>query len=222
MSITAPGTPKLKQLLICCVLLMFLLPIVGVFSDTLLHDQVYATLSVVSALLAIAMLIVMFKQYRQPQSALRVYFDRQNTSPRKVTLYCIIGIPVFFQLAFAKGLPVLLHSIISKPAIAFAVVEEQRFGYYNRGCNGGLYIQGYRYWYNNFICDISKEDWDALKPGDTLVLRGYKSLLGFDYQQYRVLNHDLMNRFIASSIRANQPVTQKEAQEYILQNQLGR
>ncbi|PQJ50434.1 hypothetical protein BTO01_26245 [Vibrio jasicida] len=100
-------------------------------------------------------------------------------------LYIIITL--FLKNITSKGLPVMTHHLISDEAIILNSVKETRHGYKNKGSDGCVYINGYRFWYNNFICGLTEEDWYEVKPDDVLVLKGSKSAIGFSYQGYKAL-----------------------------------
>ncbi|MGS0682363.1 hypothetical protein ACVBIL_14510 [Shewanella sp. 125m-7] len=225
-NIFAPKTTKLQKLLGYIFMLLLALMLVAVFSNTLVNDEVYEQLSLVAAVLSVLLLVAMFWGLKQKNSWLRVNLDNQPRSPVKIILSVTIGIPILLHFSLAKGLPVLLHILLADKAIMIATIDDKHFGFYSRSCDGGLYLRGYRFWGNDYICGISKQDWDSYQSGDKLALYGDKSLMGFTYQKYTLLTDELLQQIIAQSaalraeaITGKKPMNLEQARKFISQGQ---
>ncbi|MEZ9595902.1 hypothetical protein AB4298_14800 [Shewanella sp. 10N.261.52.F9] len=221
-NIFAPKTTRTQKVLGYFFMLLLALMMVAVFSDTLVNDVLYEPLSFFAASLSVLLLFALFWGLRQKNSWLRVNLDNQPRSPIKVILSVTIGIPILLHFSIAKGLPVLLHSFVADKAVVIATIDDKRFGYYSRTCDGGLYLQGYRFWGNDYICGISKQDWDSYQSGDKLALYGENSLFGFTYQKYTLLTDELLQQIIAQSaalraqaITSNKGMNLEQARKFI-------
>ena len=219
MSIYAPGTPTYKKVIGYIGMALLALSLVGVLTSTLINDQLYAILSIGAGLLSAVIVIVMLWSMRDEQSALSLHIKEMRYKRWKAVLCIVITIPVFFQISLAKGLPVVIHHIISDDAIILSSVKETRHGYKNKGPDGCVYINGYRFWYNNFICGIGEQDWNELKPNDVLVLKGTKSAVGFSNQGYKKLTSTLLQQVIAERLRQKgfKELTLEEARAFVSQ-----
>ncbi|WP_299803200.1 hypothetical protein [uncultured Shewanella sp.] len=221
-NIFAPKTTKTQKVLGYFFMLLLALMMIAVFSNTLVNDVLYERLSLFAATLSLLLLIALFWGLKQKNSWIRVNLDNQPRSPIKVILSVTIGIPILLHFALAKGLPVLLHSFTADKAVVIATIDDKRFGYYSRTCDGGLYLGGYRFWGNDYICGIKKEDWDSYQSGDKLALYGDKSLFGFTYQKYTLLTNELLQQIIAQSaalraeaITGKKPMSLEQARKFI-------
>lgn len=219
MSIYAPGTPTYKKVIGYIGMALLALSLVGVLTSTLINDQLYAILSIGAGLLSAVIVILMLRSMRDEQSALSLHIKEMRHKRWKSILCIVIVIPVFFQMSLAKGLPVVIHHVISDKAIIFNSVKETRHSYKNKGPDGCVYINGYRFWYNNFICGLTEDDWYEVKPDDVLVLKGSKSAIGFSYQGYKKLASSLLQQTIAERLRQQgyKALTLEEAQALVSQ-----
>ncbi|ABV88143.1 hypothetical protein [Shewanella pealeana] len=225
-NIFAPKTTRTQKVLGYFFMLLLALMMIAVFSNTLVNDEIYEPLSLFAAVLSVVLLVAMFWGLKQKNSWLRVNLDNQPRSPVKVILSVTIGIPILLHFSLAKGLPVLLHILLADKAIMIATIDDKRFGYYSRTCDGGLYLGGYSFWGNDYICGIKKEDWDSYQSGDKLALYGDKSILGFTYQKYTLLTDELLQQMIAQSaalkaeaITGKKPMSLEQARKFISQGQ---
>ncbi|ABZ77481.1 hypothetical protein Shal_2932 [Shewanella halifaxensis HAW-EB4] len=221
-NIFAPKNTKLQKLLAYIFMLLLALMLVAVFSSTLVDDEIYEQISLFSAVLSVVLLVGMFWGLKQKNSWLRAHLDNQPRHPLKVILSMVIGLPLLLHFSLAKGLPVLLHTLLAEKAVIVATIDDKRFGYYSRTCDGGLYLGGYRFWGNDYICGIKKEDWDSYQSGDKLALYGDKSILGFTYQKYTLLTDELLQQIIAQSaalraqaITGNKGMSLEQARRFI-------
>ncbi|GIU38114.1 hypothetical protein L2719_07225 [Shewanella schlegeliana] len=221
-NIFAPKTTRTQKVLAYISMLLLALMLVAVFSNTLVNDEVYEQLSLFAAVLSLLLLIAMFWSLKQKHSWLRIKLDNPPRSPIKVILSVTIAIPILLHFSLAKGLPVVIHTLLADKAVVVATIDDKRFGYYSRTCDGGLYLQGYRFWGNDYICGISKQDWDSYQSGDKLVLYGDKSLMGFTYQKYTQLTDELLQQIIAESaalraqaITSNEAMSLEQARKFI-------
>ena len=219
MSIYAPGTPTYKKVIGYIGMALLALSLVGVLTSTLINDQLYAILSIGAGLLSAVIVILMLRSMRDEQSALSLHIKEMRHKRWKSILCIVIVIPVFFQMSLAKGLPVVIHHVISDKAIILNSVKETRHSYKNKGPDGCVYINGYRFWYNNFICGLTEDDWYEVKPDDVLVLKGSKSAIGFSYQGYKKLASSLLQQTIAERLRQQgyKALTLEEAQALVSQ-----
>ncbi|MCG9730875.1 hypothetical protein L1D44_13655 [Shewanella sp. Isolate13] len=198
-NIFAPKTTRTQKVLGYFFMLLLALMMVAVFSNTLVNDVIYERLSLLAAALSLLLLIALFWGLKQKNSWIRVNLDNQARSPLKVIFSVTIGLPIILHFSLAKGLPVVLHTFTADKAVVIATIDDKRFGYYSRTCDGGLYLEGYRFWGNDYICGISKQDWDSYQAGDKLALYGNKSRIGFTYQKYTLLTDELLQQIIAQS-----------------------
>lgn len=219
MSIYAPGTPTYKKVLGYIVMVLMIFLLVGVMTSTLINDQLYAILSIGAGLISAVIVILMLWLMRDEQSELSLHIKEMRHKRWKAILCIVIVIPLFLQISLAKGLPVVIHHLISDEAIILNSVKETRHGYKNKGPDGCVYINGYRFWYNNFICGLTEEDWYEVKPDDVLVLKGAKSAIGFSYQGYKKLTSSLLQQTIAERLKQQgyKALTLKEAQALVSQ-----
>ncbi|ODS11139.1 hypothetical protein VSF3289_01404 [Vibrio scophthalmi] len=219
MSIYAPGTPTYKKVIGYVGMALLALSLVGVLTSTLINDQLYAILSIGAALISAVIVILMLWLMRDEQSELSLHIKEMRHKRWKAILCIVIVIPLFLQISLAKGLPVVIHHLISDEAIILNSVKETRHGYKNKGPDGCVYINGYRFWYNNFICGLTEEDWYEVKPDDVLVLKGSKSAIGFSYQGYKKLTSSLLQQTIAERLKQQgyKALTLKEAQALVSQ-----
>ncbi|MGF1908432.1 hypothetical protein L4C38_03205 [Vibrio kasasachensis] len=219
MSIYVPGTPTYKKVLGYIGMALLALSLVGVFTSTLINNQLYAILSISIGLISVVMVAVTLWLMRDKQSTLSLHIKEMHYKQWKVVLCVVIAIPVFLQVSLAKGLPVVIHLLIADNAIILSSVKDTRHSYRNRGPDGCVYINGYHFWYNNFICGMSEEDWNELKPDDVLVLKGSKSAIGFSYQGYKKLTSPLLQQVIAERLRQKgfKELTLEEARAFVSQ-----
>ncbi|MDC8830006.1 hypothetical protein [Alteromonas gilva] len=111
---------------------------------------------------------------------------RPMTVNSRRRLYGALGgaliVAIFVALATFRGAPVALHLYVmnSKPASQQVTISALPQRYRRKHCNGKIYLQEYDGQFFNYVCQItSRTQWQSLRPGQKVLLRGSRSSLGF-------------------------------------------
>lgn len=158
---------------------------VGLYNSTLLNEDVMD----VTVIAAITVWIGLFPYALNPM--LRKYDrDTEITKPKRrrirrfqIVLGFVFIVPFFVYLAIGRGLPILGHYLLSSHGEMTVTIKGKGDFYHRRHCNGSLWVER-SYFMNNGFCLEDEVRWKGVKPGDTLIIRGRKSPLGFSYSPY--------------------------------------
>jgi len=126
------------------------------------------------------------KLFLSAKSEIQKKSDSEKPKPNYIGASIIVVFTFcYVYLSMMKGVPAALHALTSKEGSLVVTVDFKASRYSGSKCKGGIYLKGYNYFLNNKICGIGKETWDILRPGDSLILFGSKSLFGFRHTKYK-------------------------------------
>ncbi|MDG9922217.1 MULTISPECIES: hypothetical protein [unclassified Pseudomonas] len=178
---TIPARPKLTQLWFFYPLFVVApLALLGLFERLLVDQDRYVDLLFASLLLIAATLLLMLLALHGQRSYLWHHLHSRHKSKTKFVLSHLFLLLLLAPPGMALGIPSLLHLFGSEPAQQVVTITGKAPGYDSRrGCDGTLYIAEYRHFLNDNVCGVPQDLWAAARPGDTLLLDGERSLLGF-------------------------------------------
>lgn len=164
---------------------IFMLSGVGLYNSTFLNEGVMD----VTVIAAITVWIGLFPYALNPM--LRKYDrDTEITKPKRrrirrfqMVLGFVFIVPFFVYLAIGRGLPILGHYLLSSRGEMTVTIKGKGDYYRGSRCRGPLWVKGH-YFMNNRFCLEDEGRWKGVKPGDTLIIKGRKSPLGFSYSPY--------------------------------------
>ena len=116
--------------------------------------------------------------------------ERQKQS--KVTFFFVIliSIPLFSVMFFVEGAPAIIHKLTAEPGELVVQVKRREGLHTEFESDACVKLHGYSNIFNNQICGLHSEDWDAVRPGDKIRLLGQRSFVAFSYEQYQLLDRD--------------------------------
>lgn len=158
--------------------ILLLLPYLA--QPLLVEPARYLELLFASLLLIAATLLLMLLALHQQRTYLWRYLQQSGKSKTGHVLSHMAALLLFAPPAFALGIPSLLHLFASDSAQQELRVQAKAASYYSaHACNGRIYLTEYRQLFNDSLCDLPPELWEAARPGDYLLVDGERSLLGF-------------------------------------------
>lgn len=155
------------------------LALLGLLNPLLVKPDSYVNLLFTSLPLIAASLLLILLALHDQRSYLWHHLHSQRKSKTKFVLSYMCLLLLLAPPGLALGVPSLLHLFGAEPAQELVTITNRGAGYDSRGCDGALYIAEYHHFLNDRVCGIPHDLWDAAAPGDTLLLDGERSLLGF-------------------------------------------
>lgn len=156
------------------------LALLGILDPLLVDPDSYVSLLFASLLLIAASLLLILLALHDQRSYLWHHLHSQRKSKTKFVLAHLCLLLLLAPPGLALGMPRLLHLFGSASAQQLVTVTGKQDSYeVRRGCDGKLYIAEYSHFLNDSVCGVPHDLWAAANPGDTLLLDGERSLLGF-------------------------------------------
>ena len=156
------------------------LTLLGLFQPLLVDQDRYVDLLFASLLLIAVTMLLMLLALHGQRSYLWHHLHSQHKSKTKYVLSHLFLLLLLVPPGLAMGVPSLLHLFGSEPAQQEVTITGKQAGYESRrGCDGKLYIAEYNHFLNNSVCGIPQDLWAVASKGDTMLLEGERSLLGF-------------------------------------------
>lgn len=128
-------------------------------------------------------LLSLYALYK-PNSKMRKRVEQQGNSVFFTTISLLIMIPLLTIITLQKSIIVPLHLITKSPSEMTVEVEKSIS---IRGCRNGVKLLGYKNFMNGMVCGLRKDTLSKLRNGDILVLKGEKSVFGFTYDAYMLI-----------------------------------
>jgi hypothetical protein len=125
-------------------------------------------------------LLSLYTLYK-PNSKMRKQIEEQGNSVFLTTISFLIMIPLLTIITLQKSIIVPLHIMTKSPSKMTVEIETSIS---TRGCRGGVKLLGYKKFMNGRVCGLRKDTLSKIRKGDRLVLKGEKSLFGFTYDAY--------------------------------------
>ncbi|MCH1923604.1 hypothetical protein L9G74_04560 [Shewanella sp. C32] len=184
-AIFRPGTHIVAKVFACIFMVILFASLISIFVNVLIDTWLVEALYWVAGGLSLIMILVVTialcisRDYRE-RSRLQV------GSPWKMVLGMLVGIPLLMVMGICKGLPSVLHMMLpSEERVVIVTVDHKPSSYYNRGCDGELFINEFDGLFSN-VCGIQKADWQQLQAEQKIMLFGKRSAIGFSYKGYRL------------------------------------
>ncbi len=146
---------------------------------------------------------VLFSIYFYP-----IHFKKKKkargNSGNKSRSYTFLLVPAgpFVLLLFSLvwGLPSILHGLLAEDAEESYKVYAPRHAYINTSgsCKGGLAFES-KLLIKNRVCRIPRDIYESVSDGDTIIVSGKKSMLGFSYNSFKDVPVRLGMRRLADS-----------------------
>ncbi|CAM4440081.1 hypothetical protein [Pseudoalteromonas maricaloris] len=175
------GTPLRNKVILSSFGFYLLFTFIGMYANFLVNEKVYIKLLVLSCI--VSAVIISSGLYFVFRSRHSHQMPPLQTKQRVIfVLFLILFVPLFSIFSIAKGLPACIHYTVAKAAqhkVTFRKTTSSKI------CGYGIKIKEYSYFANEEVCGLEKSRWRKFKDGDTLVLIGKRSLLGFSYVQHR-------------------------------------
>ena len=154
--------------------------ILGGFSKTIVNEILFNYYW--TKILIILIVLYLLRALLQEKSWLNKSFDYQNTSKYTRYLSTIIGVPILLIILLERGIPIFFHQFFSKPSEKTVYIQK-KIDWHGPFCNNGVLLKGYD-GFNGRICDLKEDTLHNISKKDKIVLYGYSSIFGFDYNKY--------------------------------------
>lgn len=181
-----PSTPLGLKILSSIFLLCVFSSLIGIFFDVLIDTWLVNKLYWVAGGLSLVMLLMVSISLLNPNSEYRARTIGGVGGVWKMVFGMVVGIPLLMFMGVCNGVPTLVHLLLPTEQRAVVVtVDHKSHGYYNKSCNGELFIKEFDGFLSN-VCGIQKADWQQIKDGQKMMLIGQRSAIGFSYSGYRL------------------------------------
>ena len=158
------------------------------FSHVLINENVIFPLSIIAIAASAFAIIYFFRVLLDKDSAMSRRIKARGEKTISFMIIYVLITPLILYPSIAVGIPSALHMLVSEPGDLVVTVEYKsssyRSGKFRYGC---FDVQEYKYFFNNEVCGLSKDDWNSFVAGDRIRLSGKKSYFGFSYSQYEKL-----------------------------------
>lgn len=172
---------KVATVIIICVVG---LSIFGMLDGTLVNESLMEPALVLTAFLSLVCVPLLVRTIRRAQND--IIGGRKQR--RLGILSLIVVVPLFLYTSIARGLPILLHHVLSAPGEMTVTIRSKASSFSTKNClSGGVRVEEYVYLMNDHLCGFKQAYWENFKPGDKLILQGKKSSFGFSYKRYALI-----------------------------------